>query len=96
MGAETYRNVEAGHSNLRPAASREPAVIVLEMRSPYIYLGGKIRFRAFTTGLGDSFAISVSTDNGRSYKSVLASTKSGDVDANMDLSASSPEGMRTG
>ena len=39
----------------------------------------------FTTGLGDSFAISVSTDNGRSYKSVLASTKSGDVDANMDL-----------
>jgi hypothetical protein len=67
-GAEVYDNLaEGGSPALRPRAVGKPGVAVIPMTSPYVYLGGKLRLKAVRRSADDRVAVSISTDNGRSF-----------------------------
>jgi hypothetical protein len=85
-GAEVYDNLAAGGSPaLRPRTVGQPGVAVIPMTSPYVYLGGKLRLKAVRRSADDRVAVSVSTDNGRSFAPVWAAGEPGAAEAVVDL-----------
>lgn len=85
-GAEVYENLAAGGTPaLHPAAGGKPGVAVIEMSSPYVYLGGRIKVSAFRGSAADSVALLVSTNNGRTFEPVWKAEAMGASDATIDI-----------
>ncbi len=71
IGSEVYENLATGG---RPAMhlkeGGKPGVAVVPMISPYVYLGGRIKVEAACRRPGDRVQLSISTDNGRSFRQI--------------------------
>jgi hypothetical protein len=86
-GSEVYQNLEAGGSPaLHLKAGGSPGVAVVPMSSPYVYLGGRLRVKAVRRSAEDRVAVSISTDNGRSFSPLWSAGETGTSEAVVDLS----------
>jgi hypothetical protein len=74
-GAERFENLAIGGGRvpaLHVKDANKPGVVVILMNCPYIYLGGRISLHAVGHSDGDRLAVSVSTNNGRSFAEVFS------------------------
>ena len=85
LSADVYENVALGPLPLRTVERLKPGVIVIEMRSPWVYLGGSVRFWAECNDVGDRVTASISTDNGRTFRRIGSVTKSVGPSADIDI-----------
>jgi hypothetical protein len=87
QGAEVYDNLAegAGAPALHPKVAGKPGVAVVEMSTPYVYLGGRIRLGAYRKSDADRVAISISTNGGRDYQPLWTDDKTGASDATIEL-----------
>jgi hypothetical protein len=81
-GALVYDNLAAGSPSpsvpaLSVQSADRPGVAIIEMNSPYVYLGGRISVTAFVRTTQDSVAVSISTNNGRSFSPLWITNKVG-------------------
>ncbi len=85
LGALTYDGLATGGpAALHAAASAKPGVAVIEMNSPYVYLGGRVRISAIRRSASDRITLSLSTNNGRSFRQIWSAAQ-GSSDARVDL-----------
>ncbi len=90
QGALVYENLVSGPQSasvpaLSVKAPGKPGVAVIEMNSPYVYLGGRIKLNAFTKTLQDRVTVSLSTNNGRTFTPLWSSEKVGANKTTLDL-----------
>jgi hypothetical protein len=87
-GAEVYENLtEVSDSpRLRPKEPGKPGVAVVEIASPYVYLGGRLRLKATRQTAADRVAVSISTNNGRTFAPLWSADRVGPQEAVVDLS----------
>jgi hypothetical protein len=85
-GADTYENLASGGSPaLHPASGGSPGVAVIQMASPYIYLGGRVKLTAVRKTAADQVSLLISTNNGRSFAPLWQADKIGTNEASIDL-----------
>src|SRR5262249_34826948 len=85
-GGEVYENLVSGGSPaLRARSAGRPAVVVVPMVSPYVYLGGRVRLKAAGRSAGDRLTVSISTTNRRSFTEIYAAPIAGPVEPTIDL-----------
>jgi hypothetical protein len=85
-GAEIHDNLASGGSPaLHLRAGGAPGVAVVPCVSPYVYLGGRLKLRAVRKSPDDQVAISISTNNGRSFTPLWTAEAIGTSDAVVDL-----------
>jgi hypothetical protein len=65
-GAEVFENLESGPGGLRVKDRSRPGVVVIAMSSPYVYLTGRMIIDS--TAPMDRWFVTVSTDNGRTFR----------------------------
>src|SRR5205807_1105860 len=83
-GAEVFENLASGGTPaLHQKSGGTPGVAVIQMASPYVYLGGRIKVSALTKGPGDSVKMYLSTDNARSFRPIWQTPSIG-TDAKFD------------
>jgi hypothetical protein len=87
-GAEVYENLTEGGDSprLRPKGPDRPGVAVVEVASPYVYLGGRLRLKATQRTAADRVAVSISTNNGRGFAPLWSAETTGTREAVIDLS----------
>jgi hypothetical protein len=77
-GAERYDNLAAGGSPaLHLKRGGKPGVAVIEMSSPYVYLGGRLTLKALRKSAGDKVTVSISTNNGRTFTPLWSAPRTG-------------------
>jgi hypothetical protein len=88
-GAEVYENLQSGSAGpiLHVANPSRSGVAVVEMSSPYVYLGGRISVSALRQTATDSVKLSLSTNNGLTYKQIWEASGTGKQSATVDLGA---------
>jgi hypothetical protein len=85
-GADVYENLTAGGSPaLHLKAGGKPGVAVVQLSSPYVYLGGRLNLKAFRKTDADHVAVSLSTNNGRTFSPLWSADKTGSTAAVVDL-----------
>jgi hypothetical protein len=85
-GADVYENLTAGGSPaLHLKAGGKPGVAVVQLSSPYVYLGGRLTLKAFRKTDADHVAVSLSTNNGRTFSPLWSAEKTGSSEAVVDL-----------
>ncbi len=89
-GALVYDNLMTGlpASNLPAVSVRtagRPGIAILEMSSPYVYLGGRIHLTSVTRTAQDRVTVSLSTNNGRTFTPLWSSEKTGETQAVIEL-----------
>ena len=86
-GGRGLREPGAGGSPALGSGSRgRPGVVVVPMASPYVYLGGRSGSRRCDAD-GRPVAVSISTDNGRTFTPVWSRPRRIGVEAVVDLTA---------
>ncbi len=90
QGAVVYSNLIAGAASasvpaLSLKASGKPGIAVIEMNSPYVYLGGRIKVAAFAKTAQDRVTLSLSTNNGRTFVPIWMTEKPGVSETTIDL-----------
>jgi hypothetical protein len=86
-GAEVYDNLATGASPaLRLKTGGKPGVLVIRLASPYVYLGGRLTLKAVRKSDADKVAVSISTNNGRTFMPLWTADHTGSRDAVIDLS----------
>jgi hypothetical protein len=84
-GAEVYDNLTAGDAPaLHPQTGGKPGIAVVQLASPYVYLGGRLTFQAVRQSAADAVTVSLST-NGRTFAPVWQADKVGVSAATVDL-----------
>ncbi len=67
-GAEVFENLESGRDGVTVKDRSKAGVLVVEMSSPYVYLGGERHFVwAISPDAPGRVSVSISTDGGRSF-----------------------------
>lgn len=85
-GAERYENLASGGSPaLHLKEGGKPGVAVIQLASPYVYLGGRIKVKAVRKTDADKVRLSLSTNNGRSFEPLWSAEASGASEASIDL-----------
>jgi hypothetical protein len=85
-GADVYDNLASGGTPaLHPKEGGRPGVAVVQLASPYVYLGGRLRLKAVRRAAGDRVAVSISTNNGRSFSPLWEAEATGSSEAVVDL-----------
>ena len=89
LGAEVYDNLatraRGGASALQVEQAGKPAVVVIPMISPYVYLGGRLNLKAAGRSADDRLTVSISTNNARSFSELLSTPLNGERDLTVDL-----------
>ena len=89
QGAESYDNLVEGPGqpalHLKTGGNTGSAVVALT--SPYVYLGGRIKLRAYRKSERDRVTLSISTNNGRDFARLWTADKTGLSDATIDLNS---------
>jgi rhamnogalacturonan endolyase len=90
QGALVYTNLTANRPSesvpaLSAATISRPGVAVIEMSSPYVYLGGRIQLSAVARTVQDHVTLSLSTNNGRTFTPLWSTDKLGITRATIDL-----------
>jgi hypothetical protein len=77
-GAEVFENLTSGGSPaLRVREAGRPGVAIIPMASPYVYLGGRLRLKIAGRSADDRVAVSISTNNGRSFAPLYSAGPTG-------------------
>jgi hypothetical protein len=85
-GADLYENLaEGGTPALHPRVAGTPGVAVVELSSPYVYLGGRLKLRALRRSAADRVAVSLSTNNGRTFTPLWSAETTGAQEATVEL-----------
>lgn len=85
-GADMYENLaEGGTPALHPRTAGKPGVAVVEISSPYVYLGGRLKLRALRRSPADQVAISLSTNNGRTFTPLWSAEPTGSQEVTVEL-----------
>jgi hypothetical protein len=85
-GAEAYVNLATGGSPaLHLKDGGKPAIAVIPLTSPYVYLGGRIKVKAFRKADADKVRLSLSTNNARTFEPLWSAEKVGASEATIDL-----------
>jgi hypothetical protein len=85
-GAELYDNLATGGSPaLHLKEASKPGVAVIPLTSPYVYLGGRIKVKAFRKAEGDRVALSLSTNNARTFTPLWSADNVGVNEATVEL-----------
>jgi hypothetical protein len=85
-GAEVYENLAAGGGPaLHLKTGGKPGVAVIPMASPYVYLGGRVTLEAVRKTKVDAVALSISTNNGRTFTPLWTADKVGRSRAVVEL-----------
>ncbi len=85
-GSEFTYNLQSGGSPaVHPTVNGRAAVSVIEMASPYVYLGGRVHVRALRKTADDRFTVSLSTNNGRTFSPIWTDNTVGRAEATIDL-----------
>ncbi len=89
-GALVYENLEANTPvGALPAlslhAGGKSGIAIIEMSSPYVYLGGRVKVTAFARTPQDKVTLSLSTNNGRTFAPLWVSEGAGASTALIDL-----------
>ena len=86
QGALVYDNLvnRTGGTSLVRRDATKPGVAVIEMSSPYVYLGGRVKVSAVCAA-GDTVSLSLSTNNGRTFEPLWSATKPGTVTETVSL-----------
>src|SRR5262249_5669447 len=74
--------------NLTPAGRLKSAgkgVAVVQLASPYVYLGGRLKLKAIRKTDADKVTVSLSTNNGRTFHPLWTADKVGTSEATVDL-----------
>jgi hypothetical protein len=78
LGADTYENLEHGASPaLRVKSANKRGVAIVQLASPYVYLGGRVRLKTVRMTDADKITVSLSTNNGLTYRPFWGSVKLG-------------------
>jgi hypothetical protein len=87
VGAEVYENLASGGSPaLHLQTGGKPGIAVVQLASPYVYLGGRLKLTAFRKTDADRVAVSISTNNARTFTPLWSADKIGFSEAVVDLS----------
>jgi hypothetical protein len=87
-GADRYENLASGGSPaLHVQRGGKPGVAVIEMASPNVYLGGRLKVKALRRSSEDRVAVSISTNNGRSFTPLWSAPGTGASQAVVPLDA---------
>jgi hypothetical protein len=85
-GAETYENLASGSfPALQVKKPGKPGVAVIQMSSPYVYLGGELMMTVVRKTASDRVAVSISTNYGRTFQPLWTMKKTGTAEAVVDL-----------
>jgi hypothetical protein len=85
-GAEVFENLASGGAPaLRVQEEGKPGTAVVELASPYVYLGGKLRVRGQRRSESDRVALSLSTNNGRSFEPLWQAGQVGPFEADVQI-----------
>lgn len=85
-GADVYDNLASGGSPaLHLKQGGKPGTAIIAMASPYVYLGGRLKLRAVRGSDADHVAVSISTNNGRTFTPLWAAEKTGNAPNTVDL-----------
>jgi hypothetical protein len=88
-GAEVCDNLAFGGSPaMHLKSSDKPGIAIVEMSSPYVYLGGRLKLKAMRTAESDRVAVSISTNHGRTFIPLWTADKTGVSEVEVDLTAS--------
>src|SRR5262249_51634393 len=83
--ADVYANVMVDSKGvLRPQGISKPGVVVIPMSSPYVYLGGRVTLKTLCKSKDDHIAISISTNNARTFTPVWTAPI-GDKETTVDV-----------
>ncbi|HVX13781.1 MAG TPA: hypothetical protein VHC22_21545 [Pirellulales bacterium] len=93
-GTETFENLATDASVadtaerpvVRLAVGGKPGVAVIPLSSPYVYLNGRLSLRPWRKATADSVAVSLSTNNGRTFQKIWSADETGWNRADVDLS----------
>src|SRR5262249_28000226 len=84
--AEAYENLATGGSPaLHLEEGGKPAVAVVPIISPYVYLRSRIKVKAYRKSDADKVKLSISTNNARGFQDLWSADKVGSSEANIDL-----------
>jgi hypothetical protein len=85
-GADVYDNLASGGAPaLHVKTAGKPGVAIVQMASPYVYLGGRLTLKAVRQTPADRVAVSISTNNGRTFQPLWTAAKTGTSDVVADL-----------
>jgi hypothetical protein len=84
-GAEVYDNLSEGANGLTPRAPGKPGVAVIQLASPYVYLGGRLKLSAYRATDVDRVAVSLSTNNGRTFAPLWSAASTGPNEGVVEL-----------
>jgi hypothetical protein len=86
-GAAIYENLTSGGTPaLRVKNPKSGAgMAVIEMNSPYVYLGGRVKVRAVKGSSTDRIELSLSTNNGRTWQPLWSAQTAGVNEATVEL-----------
>jgi hypothetical protein len=86
-GAEVHENLTGSDRSpaLRVWTADKPGVAVVPLTSPYVYLGGRLTLKAVCTTKGDRVAVSISTNNARSFTPLWTAENPGTTQTVVDL-----------
>jgi hypothetical protein len=85
-GADVYDNLAAGGSPaLHLKAGGKPGVAIVQLSSPYVYLGGRLTLKAFRKTDADRVNVSISTNNARTFTSLWTADKTGRSETVVEL-----------
>jgi hypothetical protein len=88
VGSEVYDNLASAATTspaLRIKQYGRPGVAVIPMISPYVYLEGKLTLKAIGRSAEDRLAVSISTNNGRSFATLFSGPIERPGDVTIDL-----------
>jgi len=87
QGAELFENLVegAGSPALHPKVGGKPAIAIIQMSTPYVYLGGRIAVTVYRKSDADKVTISISTNNGRDYTPLWSAARTGVAQATIEL-----------
>jgi hypothetical protein len=85
LGAERYDQLASSEKGLHLATGGKGGVAVIPMISPYVYLDGRISVRVVRSGPTDRIALSISTNNGRTFTPLWSAEKMGPSEASIRL-----------
>jgi hypothetical protein len=85
-GAEVYDNLAAGNNPvLHAKKAGKPGLAIVQMASPYVYLGGRLTLTARRKTADDKVVVSISTNNGRTFQPLWSLKETDSAKAVVDL-----------
>src|SRR5262249_56559068 len=86
-GADVHDNLVSQHGSpaLHLKEGGKPGVAVVQLASPYVYLGGRLTLKPFIKTKADRVTVSLSTNNARTFTPLWSGEQPGNKEVVLDL-----------